>query len=436
MAKRIFTYFLILFLGSICASAQKNKSGFNAYVDSSTITFYFYAGSSTIDLGIESNSTQLRTLQKIGEKVAQDSLYVPKVLVTSNVSPEGSLEANSEVRWKRLRNSVDLISRYFTLPQYTETYFDAKVTIPQIWKNLAVMVKRTDWPNKQKVVSILESGGDIPAKLKALEPDHKTWKAISTQFFPKLRSCKVVVYFKKKKPRPVFPSSDIHLSEQTTIKVSEPTVKPKVEQPVKKVEPKPKKPRTRTTYTPILAVNTNLLYDVAITPNISIEVPVKDKLSFSLMGLTSWWLKKDDSWCYQFQYAELEGKRWLGDRSGRDVMTGHALGLYAGIGYYDMESHSQGYQGEVNINAGVSYHYAKAFGNADRWRFQFGFGLGVTRLNYSYYEGRQNNKYLVWQYDGKKIMVLPTKLELTLGYLIHKKKVVTIEEKGGEEDDK
>ncbi len=423
-------------MGAACALAQKNKSGFNAYVDSSTFTFYFNAASSAIDLSIESNRNQLKSLQWIGEKVAHDSLYVPKVLVTSNVSPEGPLEANSELRWKRLRNSVDLIGRYFTLPQYSETYFDAKVTIPQIWKNLAGLVRKTDWPKKQQVVAILNSGGDIPAKLKALEPNHKTWNAIASEFFPELRSCKVVVYFKKKAPKPVFPKSDIHLPEQTTIKVSEPTVKPKVEKPVEKTEPKPKKPSTRFSYTPILAVNTNVLYDLAITPNISVEVPVKDKMSFALMGLTSWWKKKDDSWCYEFQYAELEGKRWLGDRSGRDVMTGHALGLYAGIGYYDMEAHSEGYQGEMKINAGVSYHYAKAFGSADRWRFQFGFGLGVTRINYSYYEGRQNNKYLVWQYDGKRTLVLPTKLELTLGYLIHKKKVVTIGEKGGEEDDK
>lgn len=449
MGKKAFTYFLVSFLSIFVVNAQKARSGYNnAVADSSVITFYFNIASAAIDLNIPSNSEQLRSLVKIRDRINEDSLYVYRVDLTSNVSPEGSDEANSKLRWERLRNSVDLIKRYFELPARCETYFDARVTVSQIWSNLAGLVRKTDWPNKQQVISILNAGGDVPTKIKALEPDQKTWNALHDNFFPQIRSCKVVVFFRKKEPEPAFPSSNFKLTEETTIKVSELKERPqkeqvaeeKAEKPKKEVIEKPKKPlpkkqRTLIIYNPLLAVGTNVLYDVAITPNVFVEVPVKDKMSFALMGLTSWWKKQDDSWCYEFQYAELEGKRWLGDRSYVNVMTGHALGLYAGIGYYDMEAHSKGFQGEVKFQAGISYHYSKYFGSTERWRFQFGFGIGAARLNYSYYEGRQNNKYLVWQYDGKRTYVGPTKLELSLSYLIHTKKVIPIKEKGGEKDE-
>ena len=45
----------------------------------------------------------------------------------------------------------------------------------------------------------------------------------------------------------------------------------------------------------------------------------------------------------------------------------------------------------------------------------------MMRTNYSYYEGRLQNSYLVWQRDGRYTWIGPTKLDINIGYLIHRK---------------
>ena len=148
MIRKFVLYFVIFVLNVAIAAAQKN-GGFSDYVDSAKITFYFHVGSGAIDLDYSTNNAMLNKLRALQEKQGADSIYVPRVDVYAGVSPEGSDEANSRVRWKRLDNSIHLIERYFQLPRYNENYFDAKVTIPQIWQNLAAEVRKSDIPNKE-----------------------------------------------------------------------------------------------------------------------------------------------------------------------------------------------------------------------------------------------------------------------------------------------
>ena len=452
MIRKVVTYCLILVLNVALASA-KEKVGFSDYVDSTKITFYFNVGTAAIDLNYGSNNAMLDKLRKLAEKQSADSVYVPRVDVFAGVSPEGSDEANANIRWKRLENSINLISRYFQLPQYKENYFDAKVTVPQIWQNLSVLVKKSNIPNKERVVQCIQSGGNVPAKLAAIDRDQSTWKKVSDTYFPELRRCEVVIFFKKKEPQKQFPS-DVPLLPETPAKAQGKKEETKEEADDKnavKEEPKdvveaqkeqketavPEKPvvkpkkKTKTIYKPMFAINTNALYDLVGSPNFGIEVPTGKKLSFNASYVFPWWSAKDDTWCYQLQYWELAGKRWLGDRDGKDVMTGHAVGLFAGLGYYDFERKSKGYQGEICVNAGVTYHYAKAFGRDDRWRIQFGAGIGMMRTNYSYYEHKFD--HLVWQHDGRYTWIGPTKLEINIGYLIHRKVEVPVKQKGGDD---
>ncbi|MBQ0156026.1 MAG: DUF3575 domain-containing protein [Bacteroidales bacterium] len=423
MIRKYITYCVILILNVAVAAAQKND-GFSGYVDSTKITFYFNVSSAAIDLDYSTNNEMLNKLRRVQEKQGADSIYVPRVDVFAGVSPEGSDEANSMVRWKRLDNSIHLIERYFTLPRYNENYFNAKVTIPQIWQNLATEVRKSDIKNKDRVMQCILTGGDVPAKIKSIDKG-ATWEVISQKFFPQLRRCDVVIYFKKREKGKAYPDM-VQLLPENKPERKEYVKKPKkdelqAEKPIAPPKRIPKK-TTVTVYEPLFAVNTNLMYDAVLAPNVGIEFPTGDRLSFNVSYVFPWWVAKDDSWCYELQYWELEGKYWFGnDRRFEPKLTGHALGLIAGVGYYDLESHSKGYQGEICINAGVSYHYAKRFGKNRRWRVQVGAGLGVMRTNYSYYEGKFDNKYLVWQRDGRYTWIGPNKLDINIGYLIHRR---------------
>lgn len=421
MIKKFVTYCVILILNVAVATAQKS-GGFSDYVDSTKITFYFNVGSAAIDLDYSTNNAMLNKLRKVQEKQGADSIYVPRVDVFAGVSPEGSDEANSQVRWKRLDNSIHLIERYFVLPRYNENYFDAKVTIPQIWQNLATEVRKSDLPNKERVMQCVLSGGNVPAKIQSIDKG-ATWDKISKQYFPQLRRCDVVIYFKKKEPQKQFPTIEKLLPEEEEeifVYVRKPNDELSSQAPLKISKEAAKRLReTITEYHPMFAVNTNLLYDGVAAPNFGLELPIGKKLSFNVSYVFPWWSTKNDDWCMQLQYWELEGKYWLGDRDYAPKLTGHAVGLFGGVGYYDFEANKKGYQGEICINAGVSYHYAKSFGREKRWRLQFGGGIGMMRTNYSYYEHRFD--HLVWKHDGRYTWIGPTKLDINIGYLIHRK---------------
>ena len=188
MIRKLVAYFVIFVLNLAIATAQKN-GGFSDYVDSAKITFYFHVGSGAIDLDYSTNNAMLNKLRALQEKQGADSIYVPRVDVYAGVSPEGSDEANSRVRWKRLDNSIHLIERYFQLPRYNENYFDAKVTIPQIGQNLAAEVRKSDIPNKEKVLQCIMSGGNVPAKIQSLDKSGATWDNISKKFYHNCLLC-------------------------------------------------------------------------------------------------------------------------------------------------------------------------------------------------------------------------------------------------------
>lgn len=71
----------------------------------------------------------------------------------------------------------------------------------------------------------------------------------------------------------------------------------------------------------------------------------------------------------------VDTKYWFGrDRKEEDKLTGHALGAYAGFGYYDYQWERSGNQGEY-IDIGVDYTYAIPVARG-KLRMEFNVGLG------------------------------------------------------------
>ena len=170
---------------------------------------------------------------------------------------------------------------------------------------------------------------------------------------------------------------------------------------------------------PLFAVKTNLLFDAALMPNIELEVPIGKRWSLNGEYMFPWWLINDDRYCLQVLMGGLEVRYWPGRRSGRDVLTGHFLGLYAGGGKYDLQWDKNGYQGEFFIAAGVSYGYAHSI--ARNLRLEYNIGIGMLRTDYRHYHSRDNHQTLLWQENGEYTWLGPTKLKISLVWLITRK---------------
>ncbi len=199
--------------------------------------------------------------------------------------------------------------------------------------------------------------------------------------------------------------------------VQEPVLEPAgpTLQPDATPQPVSAKPKAR----PMVALKTNLLFDLMATPNVELEVPfAKDR--FSLMGeyWFPWWRTRDNANCYQFLYGGLEGRWWFQDRAGREALTGHFVGLYGGAGLYDFEHDSRGYQGEL-FSAGVSYGYSFRLNRS--LRIETSLGLGYMQTAYSHYIGMEDGRYLVWINDGIYRYLGPTKLKVSLVWVLQGK---------------
>ena len=78
----------------------------------------------------------------------------------------------------------------------------------------------------------------------------------------------------------------------------------------------------------LLALKTNLLFDLALVPNIEIEVPLDKQNRWSVNGewMFPWWLIDHDKYCLQILSGGVEGRYWLGSRFrrlSRPALTGH-----------------------------------------------------------------------------------------------------------------
>lgn len=170
---------------------------------------------------------------------------------------------------------------------------------------------------------------------------------------------------------------------------------------------------------PLLALKTNLLFDVALMPNLEVELSLTDRWSIVGEYMFPWWSSKDNSRALQIISGSLEGRYWLGNRIHRTRLTGHFVGLYAGGGKYDIENRGKGYQGEFYIASGLSYGYTMPLNRSLNLEFSLGIGYLVTQ--YHHYKGENNNEILVWQKDGRYTWVGPTKTKVSLVWVLRRK---------------
>ena len=174
---------------------------------------------------------------------------------------------------------------------------------------------------------------------------------------------------------------------------------------------------------PLFAVSTNALYDLAITPNFAIEVPVGKKVSLYGEYTFPWWVSRDNSRAWQVLKWDLGARYWFfGGRSENpmDVMIGPFAGIDLGAGYYDIEPHHKGWQGEFQT-VGLEIGWAWDLGKD--WRLDAFVGAGWLGSHARIYEGSTDDKHLIFQDYGKLTWFGPTKAGVSFKYIFgHKER--------------
>lgn len=223
----------------------------------------------------------------------------------------------------------------------------------------------------------------------------------------------------------IFPRVSKWEVSKATLSVAEPTIPaiPAMTLPALAIEPRSVVPTpveeerkaSSSSKETILALKNNLLYDLALAPNIEIELPIGKKWSLNAEYKCPWWLNSGRSFCYQLLSGGIEARYWLGNRQTRNRLTGHFLGVYAEGGRYDFQfGREEGYQGKYYGAAGLAYGYSRQLARHLAIEFSLGMGYLTTEYRkYSLYEGD-----LIWRTSNKYNFFGPTKAKISLVWLI------------------
>jgi hypothetical protein len=171
-------------------------------------------------------------------------------------------------------------------------------------------------------------------------------------------------------------------------------------------------------------LKTNLLYDAAGLPNLSAEFPFSRYWSAVVEGNWSWWdLGKPYRSYHRIQAAGVELRRWFASPR---PLAGHAIGLYASGGTYDIRlrpkgNDSKGWLSNSTYSIGLSY--ARSIPLARRLHLELGLAAGYWGGRYYDYKFHINEDHRRWEWTAirQRRYWGPTRVGVSLVWIIGKK---------------
>ena len=379
------------------------------------LLLYFRYNRSLVDSSYMDNGKSLSIFHALLSNSTAVSL-IDTVIITAYASPEGSAAYNNHLTQLRADAvKAYLVRNYPCLEQYRIRTSSQG----EDWEGLKRLVTEdTNVPDRAEVLEILNEVKDThrcKELLKRLNCGY-AYQYISKHLLYRLRNAAVCTVKVKKiapndPPKLHYLQSSSHRDKLSFARVQ--SIDSSVTSGVPSVRP-------------LFALKTNLLFDLALAPNIDLELPLGHRWSLNAEWIFPWWLIDNDKYCLQVLSGGLEGRYWLGKRTNRRILTGHFFGLYAGGGKYDLQWKEKGYQGEFYIASGISYGYAMPI--ARRLNLEFCIGIGLLQTNYKHYRTINNYHTLLWQSNGNYTWFGPTKAKISLVWLLGRKTT----KKGGE----
>lgn len=345
-----------------------------------------------------------------------DSNFVLRdVKVIGGASPEGSWKFNEWLSKERANRIYDYMDSKMLLPDSLTT----RTLLGRDWEGLLTKVENDpNVPARDEVVSALneiigktnidkKESDAILYRLKHIDRGIP-YLYLYRNIFPSLRESKVILTFGVPE-NPRFPNINMPLMISTTA-----TPEGVVYIPVE--EPK----RDRPFY---MALKTNMLYDLLAVPEGSIEFYLGKNLSIVGNWMYGWWDNDHLHKYWRIYGGDVALRWWFGKAAHIKPLTGHHVGLYAGLVTYDFEFGGKGYMGGLpgrplwarcNHHFGVEYGYSLPIAR----RLNIDFTLGLGYLGGKYIEYIPEGKCYVWQATKYKHYFGPTKLEVSLTWLI------------------
>ena len=407
MKNTIFTL-LLIFFGSIPAFSQTEKD---------SVKVHFRVSDTHIDRAFCGNGA---TLDSIFRKLETDSLLydgpthrLVSVKVTGAASPEGSIQFNKTLSEKR----AEAIFNEFR----SKGLFSDSITsfnfIGRDWKGLQKEVEADGKvPFQGDVLTLIEriNGSNPPAhplaELKSLHGG-TSYHYLLENLFPDLRASRLTVEYERLFPAIKIPAFPLESPELIADLDGDILPLPVALGSVKQCRPF------------YMALKTNMLYDALLLPNIGAEFYVGKNISLTADWMYGWWDRDRTHYYWRAYGGNIGARWWFGKKAHKKPLTGHHLGLFAGVITYDFELGKGGIMGGVprgtlwdrcNFISGLEYGYSLPV--TRRLNIDFSLAFGYMGGKYLKYEPKYG--FYIWQSTHRLNWFGPTKAEISLVWLI------------------
>ena len=361
---------LLAFCNGVCMGTQGMRRD--------TLSVYFRKGVAEVDTSFYTNAKLLDRIVGIVSRSSGNSSFGMRL--DGYASVEGSITFNMRLSAERTEALLSYIERRTgVLLGGREDVLCEGMGVD--WEGFETLLEDGEqFPYSERVLSIvrntpqwvLRDGRVVGGRKKSLMDLNggRTFNYMMDNLFPQLRRVDVVVSYA---PLPQvtalpFEAGGIFRMEGDTL--AAPLMRPAgVHIPLYR-----------------MALKTNLLSDLILTPSLGFEWLINRSWSVSANANVAWWSNDPKHKYYQIAAIYPEARWWFSTRS---PWHGHYLGLFAGGTWYDLENGGRGYQGEGGF-AGLSYGYMFPVGRSLSFEVEVGAGY-----LFSEYE-----EYLPVPYEG------------------------------------
>lgn len=169
----------------------------------------------------------------------------------------------------------------------------------------------------------------------------------------------------------------------------------------------------------VVQLRTNGLYDLALCPNVGLEIQTDLGLAWQLDYIGAWW-NNDAKHRYFSNYAfQTEIRYYFASPRMQMPYAGHHAGIYGQMATYDFEFGGTGYQSrDLDFSFGIGASYGYSFPLNKRWTLDLTIGLGYFQSRYDVYHPDNKGSY---SKDETRQFTFwgPTKLEATFVWNIN-----------------
>lgn len=424
----------LLILTMLCGAASLS----NAEEVRDSATVYFPVASHSLDMKIPANKRALADIvDRLNDQNGDSLLRLRKVLVEGASSPEGDVEYNYTLSRGRANSLFDYIRSHTEIPDSVMRFR----FMGRDWPGLVSLVEKdSKVPYHDESLELvrklareaeldINANGDQIARMKSFRKGIP-YRYMYDNLFPELRKSMIYLcYDRLPEPTPAKTDTETKAMEKMDQDVST-DIKPATEMTEDVIATVAEE---RNFY---MDLSTNMLYDLAVVPNIGVEFYLGKNLSVDANWMYAWWSKNRRHRYWRIYGGDIELRWWFGTKALEKPLTGHHIGVYFQALTYDFEFGGKGYMGgkpgrplwdRATVGGGISYGYSLPVAR----RLNIDFELGIGYLGGKCLEYKVIDDHYVWQSTKQRHWFGPTKLEVSLVWLIGNGNFNVKKEKGG-----